>query len=1176
MATKTWIGAETAGQWSVTGNWSGGTPVSGDVADIGKNFTATGPWINVNQDIGNVSLILGDTLATYYGVALTGTALNTPSTFTWNIPSGGVSIEVRDNGLSGDAFIQVPMAGSGSITKTGSGYLYFNTNASTTGLSSPFVIEAGAIGFGTASNRLGSGQITLKSNATLLNTSTATGLSLQNALFVDAAGGTAFLNGIRGVGGQAALTIAGSVVFASGTNTLNVLSTTTFSGNLSGGNFTKAGSATLTLSGSTTYSGTVRVTAGTLSLTNINALQNAIVDWGTATVGSLTYSANTTLGGLNTTSGTNNGITLGSAILIGNANQSETFGGVISGAGAITKVGTGVWTLTGNNARDATTTILGGELVMKHQGALGVLGTSKPVIVGSVGDATPILTLDGFTTSPPGKVVTLYGVLQSKNANTTWSGTQNIQPQGAGAVIRNATAGTTFTISSQMTPAAGSTVTFDGVGDVAFGTAYQASTNTTNVIKNNTGRVSVGSTMQVGGGKVTVNAGTLELTSNLTGTALGLEVNGGSFIFGANSTIDGTFGGTGGNIASNNVTQRTLTIGVGELSTYSGYFGGTNTNGNNFALSIGTTGTQLILRGTTSSTHTGTTSVGASRTLDSAHTFSSSTVSASGAAIVGAGGWDGSTGGLGNFTMPTLTFTGADGTIRSSKANAATAPSKVVVTGTLTKPTTTLTILGAGTGWVSGTQYEVASAAGISGTGSVTVGSWTDSVNARIGGGTATVIGTSIYLTPAATNVSTTWAGGDAGAWFNGQTTGWSASGPAFLNGDTVVFGAGNTTTATLTSDVSVASLTFNGSAPQTVNGTSFSITNAGALFVNVGTKTINVVMTSAGNIVVGTSGAATLVVGHVGALGGTGTGLLLNNNQAALTTNVDITSTRNLALVTGSGGSNTITKTGGTTLSFGGTLSGAANVSPRPSVFVKGHGVLEFTPTTVYSHYNGYEVDDSTTTPGQNVYRTGNTINNQNTGLKLGSGGIYENALVASFNLTRAYGSGANQFQVASGGGFSRKTAGTMTVSANLTYGTSAATEWVGTAYFGTAFGTQEGSVTFSGTQNLNGQTQTFYVFSGATTAGSSATISGKISGSGVIVKDGPGKLTISDATNDFTASVEVDDGTLVAGSANVLNSRDVTVAANKTLQTLSTSGVALRTGNLTLGAGARIIVGA
>lgn len=957
--------------------------------------------------------------------------------------------------------------------------------------------------------------------------------------------------------------------------TLTVTQPFTFSGVVSGSNgFTKAGSSTLTLSAANPdLTGTVKITAGTLSLTNINALQNAIVDWGTATVGSLTYSANTTLGGLNTTSGTNNGIALGSAILIGNANQSETFGGVISGAGAITKVGTGVWTLTGNNTRDATTTILGGELVMKHQGALGVLGTSKPVIVGSVGDATPILTLDGFTTSPPGKVVTLYGVLQSKNANTTWSGTQNIQPQGAGAVIRNATAGTTFTISSQMTPAAGSTVTFDGVGDVAFGTAYQAGTNTTNVIKNNTGRVSVGSTMQVGGGKVTVNAGTFELTSNLTGTALGLEVNGGSFIFGGSSTIDGTFGGTGGNIASNNVTQRTLTIGVGELSTYSGYFGGTNTNGNNFALSIGTTGTQLILRGTTSSTHTGTTSVGASRTLDSAHTFSSSTVSASGAAIVGAGGWDGSTGGLGDFTMPTLTFTGADGTIRSSKANAATAPSKVVVTGTLTKPTTTLTILGAGTGWSAGTQYEVASAAGMSGTNTVVAGAWTDSANARIGGGTATIIGTSIYLTPAATNVSTTWAGGDAGTWFNGQTTGWSASGPAFLNGDTVVFGSGNTTTATLTSDVSVASLTFNGSAPQTINGTGFSITNAGALNVSAGVKTVNVAMTTAGTITVAASG--TLVVGHVNALAGTGTAFNMNANQAAFTTSASVTTSRTLSLLS-SAGTNTFTKVGGSTLSFGGIIIGSASSGIRPSVFVKGHGVLEFTPTTTYLHYNIYEVDDSTTTPGQNVYRTVNVINAQNTGLKLGSGGIYENATSATTNMTRAYGSAANQFQVASGGGFSRKTAGTMTVSANLTYGTSAATEWVGAAYFGTAFGTQEGSVTFSGTQNLNGQTQTFHVFNGATTAGSSATISGKISGSGVIVKDGPGKLTVSNATNDFTASVEVDDGTLVAGSANVLNSRDVTVAANKTLQTLSTSGVALRTGNLTLGAGARIIVGA
>ena len=1170
MATKTWIGAETAGQWSVTGNWSGGTPVSGDVADIGKNFTATGPWINVNQDIGNVSLILGDTLATYYGVALTGTALNTPSTFTWNIPSGGVSIEVRDNGLSGDAFIQVPMAGSGSITKTGSGYLYFNTNASTTGLSSPFVIEAGAIGFGTASNRLGSGQITLKSNATLLNTSTTTGLSLQNSLFVDAASGTAFLNGIRGVGGQAALTVAGSVVFASGTSTLNILSATTFSGNLSGGNFTKAGSATLTLSGSTTHNSTVKVTAGTLSLTNINALQNAIVDWGTATVGSLTWSnANTVLGGLNSASGTANVLSLGAnALLVGNANTDETFTGTFgTTAASLTKVGIGKWTLTNNGTtRTGATTVTGGELELTASNAIGNT-TTGGVVVASLGT----LTLNGTGISVPAKATTLSGLLQNKTGSNTWSGTISTVSSETTAEIRNVTAGTTFTLPG-FTLAAGSTITLSGAGNLTKASNLQSGTNSVTLVKNDAGTFSLNG-LNIYGGTFRLNAGTVNATAwTVTSGTETVEINGGSFVNTASMTFGGTFSGTGGNISCANATARTLSISTTSASVWSGYFGSAVANGNNFALTV--SGTQLVLRGTTASTHSGNTTLSSTATLDSAHAFSNTgVVNVGSGSTIGAGGWDGSTGGLGDFTVPTLTFTSTTGTIRSSKANAATAQSKVVVTGTLTKPSTTLTILGAGTGWSAGTQYEIASAASIAGAGALAVGSWTDSANARIGGGTATTIGTSIYLTPAATNVSTTWAGGGAGgAWFNEQPTGWSQTGPAFLNGDTVVFSTGNTTTATLTSDVSVASLTLQGSPPQTIDGVGFSIANAGALNIAAGIKTINVPMTTAGDVVFSTSG--TLVVGHVNALAGAGTTFNMNASQASFTANASITTTRNLVLLS-SASTNTLTKTGGTTLSFGGSVSGSVSSGIRPSLFIKGHGVLEFTASST-THFNIYEVDDSTTTPGQNVYRATVQINSLNTGLKLGSGGIYENATGGSLTFNRAYGSSFNQFQVVSGGGFSRKTTGTMTVSANLTYGASAATEWVGAAYFGTAFGTQEGSVTFSGTQNLNGQTQTFYVFDGATTAGSSATISGKISGSGTFIKDGPGKLTVSNATNDFTASVEVDDGTLVASSANVLNSRDVTVAANKTLQTLSTSGVALRTGNLTLGANARIIVGA
>jgi autotransporter-associated beta strand protein len=100
--------------------------------------------------------------------------------------------------------------------------------------------------------------------------------------------------------------------------------------------------------------------------------------------------------------------------------------------------------------------------------------------------------------------------------------------------------------------------------------------------------------------------------------------------------------------------------------------------------------------------------------------------------------------------------------------------------------------------------------------------------------------------------------------------------------------------------------------------------------------------------------------------------------------------------------------------------------------------------------------------------------------------------------------------------------------------------------------------------------------VFNGTGTNGSTGEISGKISGAGTITKAGPGTLIISNATNDFTASVSVAAGKLVTTNATALNAQGVTLSTNTTLQAQTGSGVALNLASLTTGTGSRIIIGA
>ena len=84
----------------------------------------------------------------------------------------------------------------------------------------------------------------------------------------------------------------------------------------------------------------------------------------------------------------------------GNDNTSTTYAGVISGAGSLTKIGTGIFLLSGHNSYGGATTVAGGALEVVGQfktgeeyGAIFGKGNGKkeifdPIIQGLIDDGT--------------------------------------------------------------------------------------------------------------------------------------------------------------------------------------------------------------------------------------------------------------------------------------------------------------------------------------------------------------------------------------------------------------------------------------------------------------------------------------------------------------------------------------------------------------------------------------------------------------------------------------------------------------------------------------------------------------------------------------------------------------------------------------------------------------------
>ena len=226
-------------------------------------------------------------------------------------------------------------------------------------------------------------------------------------------GGTNLDAGILRLGSAGAIPATGTISPAGGTLQYTMANTTDYSANFSnnagqlyridtngqnvtfgtglgsvGGSLTKLGTGTLTLAVANTFTGATNVNAGTLDLQALNALQNSTVSLnGGTVVFDMAVGGNAfTFGGL--TGGGNLALVNNAApataitLTVGNNGTSNTYFGVLSGAGNLNVAGSGILTLTGANTYTGTTTLSGGELSLGSAGALGGIGSMQNIFFG--------------------------------------------------------------------------------------------------------------------------------------------------------------------------------------------------------------------------------------------------------------------------------------------------------------------------------------------------------------------------------------------------------------------------------------------------------------------------------------------------------------------------------------------------------------------------------------------------------------------------------------------------------------------------------------------------------------------------------------------------------------------------------------------------------------------------
>lgn len=405
-------------------NYSGATTVGGGMTLRAASNAALGTGTGITLDNGTLQLATGGSFAGFSSRTLT-------------INAGGGTLDLGDSDIA-----LTSLAGTGALTKLGSGRLTLSGASTITGLN----VAAGPVRATTNAGALGAGTLTLSggslelANDTALafgrNTTVTTNTTITSDVLTAGGAGVTHTLGTVALNNGSTLTVTpganvgsgtagvtfGATTIGTGTATLltnagaqtNFAATTltgnlivdgagnaTFTGNTGGaGTLTKNGAGTLTIQADPNHTGATTVNAGTLTLANTGSIDSNITvnsggtllstgtinDANTVTVntsGTWDLRVNDTIarlmGGGLVTKGT-----AGLATLTLNSGVAATFDGVIqdgTGQLSLTKSGANTVTLTGTNAYTGNTNINTGSIT-----ATGRLSGGTAATIVTVGD----------------------------------------------------------------------------------------------------------------------------------------------------------------------------------------------------------------------------------------------------------------------------------------------------------------------------------------------------------------------------------------------------------------------------------------------------------------------------------------------------------------------------------------------------------------------------------------------------------------------------------------------------------------------------------------------------------------------------------------------------------------------------------------------------------------------
>lgn len=368
------------------------------------------------------------------------------------------------------------------------------------------------------------------------------------------------------------------------------------------GSLRKIGALTGVLSAVNTYTGTTTVETSTLRITStgsINSSSAIIIEssndtldvdgGGNAAIGDtvpITNGGTFRLSGSDETIGSISGagnISLQDNRLTTGNGSNQTVSGVVSGSGGLTKVGAGIFTLSGSNTYTGATTISAGTIEAANSAALGnnstvtvaaagTLNLSTGLTVGSLAGSGAV-TLNANTLSAGGNdtstsysgVLSGTGALSKQGTGTTTLAGVNTYAGGttvSGGILQGTTASLQGNIINN------AALTFD---QTTTGTYGGILSGTGSITKSNTGTVTL-SGSNTYSGVTTINDGTLTLQGGSAIVDTGaVVVIGGALDVNSAETI-GAVSGAAGTINL----DADLTVGDATDTSYAGVIQGGN------------------------------------------------------------------------------------------------------------------------------------------------------------------------------------------------------------------------------------------------------------------------------------------------------------------------------------------------------------------------------------------------------------------------------------------------------------------------------------------------------------------------------------------------------------------------------------------------------------------------